>query len=112
MTQSFDARLFNVVIPSGSNVTRTISGAYEYSDATAITIQSPATLDALTFTIEISNDGTNFATLNTGTVDLTVPAAGKAIQYTDMLGARFFRIKASGNVSANREFLVSKQWTA
>jgi hypothetical protein len=112
MTQSFDARLFDIVIPSGSSVTRSISGAYEYSDAVAITIQSPATLDALTFTIEISNDGTNFATMSDGTNNIPVPAAGKAIQYTDMLGARAWRIKASGNVAADRTFLVSKQWTA
>jgi hypothetical protein len=112
MTQSFDARLFNVVIPSGSNVTRSISGAYEYSDAVAIVIQAPATLDALTFTIEVSNDGTNFATLTDGTNPLPMPGAGQAIQYTDILGSRAFRIKASSNVAADREFLVSKQWTA
>lgn len=112
MTQSFDARLFNVVIPSGSNVTRSISGAYEYSDAVAILIQAPATLDALSFSIEISNDGTNFATLTDGIVNIPVPGAGKAIQYTEILGSRFWRIKASGNVASDREFIVSKQWTA
>ena len=112
MTQSFDARLFDVVIPSGSNVTRSISGAYEYSDAVALVIQAPATLDALTFTIEVSNDGTNFATLFDGVANIPVPKAGQAIQYTEMLGSRFWRIKASGNVAADREFLVSKQWTA
>ena len=111
-TQSFDARLHDVVIPSGAAVTRSIFGTYEYSDATAIVIQSPATLDALTFTIETSNDGTNFATMSDGTNNIPVPAAGKAIQYTDMLGSKYFRIKASGNVAADRIFLVSKQWTS
>lgn len=112
MTQSFDARLHDVVIPSGSSVTRSISGAYEYSDAVAIVIQSPAALDALSFTIEVSNDGTNFVTLTDGFSNLPVPGAGKATQYTEMLGSRAFRIKASGNVAADRTFLVSKQWTA
>lgn len=112
MTQSFDARLHDVVIASGASATRSISGAYEYSDATAIVIQSPATLDALSFTIEISNDGTTWATLTDGTNPLPMPGAGQAMQYTDMLGARAFRIKASSNVAADRTFLVSKQWTA
>lgn len=110
MSQSFDARLHDVVISSGQTTTRAIFGPYEYSDATALVIQSPATLDALTFTLEISNDGTNWATLSDGTAPLPFPAAGNAIQYTDMLGSKYFRIKASGAVAADRTFLVSKQW--
>jgi hypothetical protein len=112
MTQSFDARLHDVVIASGASATRAISGAYEYSDAVAIVIQSPATLDALTFTLEVSNDGSTWATLSDGITDLTMPGAGKSKQFTEMLGSRFFRIKSSGNVAADRTFLVSKQWTA
>jgi hypothetical protein len=111
-TQSFDARLHDVVIPSGQSTTRAIFGTYEYSDATAIVIQAPATLDALTFTIEISNDGSTWATLNDGINNLPVPAAGKAIQYTEVLGSKYFRIKSSGNVAEDRTFLVSKQWTS
>jgi len=38
MSQSFDARLHDVVIASGASATRAIFGTYEYSDATAITI--------------------------------------------------------------------------
>jgi len=110
MSQSFDAPIHNVVIASGTNATRAIFGTYEYSDATAITIQSPATLDGLTFTIEISNDSSTWATLSDGLNDIPVPIAGKAAQYTDMLGSKYFRIKASGNVAADRTFLVSKQW--
>lgn len=111
MSMSFDARLHDVVIPAGSSATRAIFGTYEYSDATAIVIQSPAVLDALAFTIEISNDGTTWNTLTDGILPLPVPAAGQAMQYTDILGSKYFRIKASGNVAAARTFLVSKQWT-
>lgn len=117
-TQSFDARLHNTIIPSGQNASRAIVGYQEYSDAAQINIQSPATLDALTFTIEVSNDynaNTNtgtWAALNNGDIDIALPAAGKARPYTDILGYRAFRLKASGNVAANREFLISKQWTA
>lgn len=111
-TQSFDARIHDVVIPSGQNATRAIFGTYEYSDATAIVIQSPATLDALTFTIEVSADSSTWATLTDGTNPLPTPGASQAMQYTDMLGSKYFRIKASGNVAEDRTFLVSKQWTS
>ena len=111
-TQSFDALLHDVVIASGQSATRSIFGTYEYSDATAIVIQSPATLDALTFTIEVSSDASTWATLTDGTNPLPMPGAGQAMQYTDMLGAKYFRIKASGNVAEDRTFRVSKQWTS
>lgn len=112
MSQSFEAPLHNVVIASGQSATRAIFGPYEYSDATTIMIQSPAALDALSFTIEVSQDGTNWATLTDGFSNLPVPGAGKAAQYTDMLASKYFRIKASGNVAADRTFRVSKQWVA
>lgn len=112
MTSSFGAVIHDVIIPSGSNVSRAVQGVYEYHDASNITIQSPSALDALTFTIEVSQDGSVWATLSDGASDLPVPAASKAIQYTEILPHKFFRIKASGNVAADRIFLVSKQWTA
>lgn len=111
MTVSFVGTIGEVYIPSGSNATRAIVSDIECSDATAITIQSPTTLDALTFTIEVSQDGTTWATANDGTGDLPVPAASKAIQYVEMLSVRYWRIKASGNVAADRTFAVTKQWT-
>lgn len=110
MSQAFDAPIHSVSIASGQSATRAIFGPYEYSDATVIMIQSPATLDALTFTIEVSQDGTTWATLTDGTTNLPVPAAGKAAQYTDFLASKYFRIKASANVAAERVFRVSKQW--
>lgn len=111
MTQSFDARIWNVVISSGGTTTRSIHGVYEYSDATAIIIQSPATLDAGTYTIEVSNNGADWATLSDAGGDIGVPAAGKSRQYTEMLGSHSFRIKGP-TASADHAFLVSKQWTA
>lgn len=111
MTMSFDSRLHDVVISSGGTTTRSINGSYEYSDATAIIIQSPATLDAGTYTIEVSNDGSTWATLEDAGGNLGVPAATKARQYTEILGSRFFRIKGP-TAAADRTFIVSKQWTA
>jgi hypothetical protein len=112
MSQSFDAIIHDVVIATGTNATRAIFGTYEYSDATAIIIQAPATLDALIFTIEVSSDASTWATLTDGTSALPTPVAGTAMQYTDMLGSKYFRLKASGNVSADRIFRVSKQWVS
>jgi hypothetical protein len=111
MTQSFDARIFNVVIPSGGTTTRTIDGVYEFSDATSIFIQSPATLDAGTYTIQVSHNGVDFATLNDGAADIAPPAAGKGRQYIEMLGAKHFRISGP-TAAADRTFIVTKQWTA
>lgn len=112
MTQSFDAAINEVFIPAGQNATRWIYGAYEYNDATCIVIQSPSSLDAQTYTIETSFDGITGGTLNDGTNDIGPPATGKTRQYTEMLGARYWRIKSSGNAASNRIFLVSKQWTS
>ena len=112
MSTSFNASLQDVVIASGATTSRAVFSDYEYSDARYITIQSPATLDALTFTIEVSQDATTWATLATLSADLAVPAAGKAIQYIEMLSSKYFRIKASGAVAANRTFKVSKQWVS
>lgn len=112
MTASFPGMIHDVIIPSGSNATRAIQGVYEYSDASNIGIQSPAVLDELTFTIEVSADAATWATLTNGASALPVPDASEALQYIEMLPFKYWRIRASGNVAADRTFLVSKQWTA
>lgn len=111
MTQSFDGAIENVVILSGATTTRSIEGVDSYSDATAICIQSPAALDAGTYSIEVSRDGATWATLEDAGGDITVPAASKARQYTEIHGFKWFRIKGP-TAGADRTFLVSKQWTA
>ncbi len=68
-------------------------------------ILAPAVLDALTFTVEVSEKpGGTFRTLRSGGTDVTL-AAGKADVVT-ILTAGELRIKASGNVAANRAFDV------
>ena len=110
MTTSFDSRLWDVVILNTQTATRAINGNYEYSDATAINIQAPATLDAGTYVIQVRNDGVNWANLSDATGDILAPAAGKSRQYIEMLGAKEWRI--SGPTStADRTFIVNKQWT-
>ena len=111
MSQSFDAAIENVVILSGATTSRSIEGVDSYSDATSICIQSPATLDAGTYSIEVSRDASTWATLEDAGGDITVPAATKARQYTEIHGFKWFRIKGP-TAAADRTFLVSKQWTA
>ena len=112
-TQSFDALLHDTSIAAGQTTTRAIFGTYEYSDATAIVIQSPSSLPAVSFTIEVSPDSSAWATLTDGFSNLPVPGAGKAAQYTEMLGAKYFRLKASASVGETAvAFRISKQWTS
>lgn len=110
MSVHFNASLSDVTIASGGTTSRSVFSDYEYSDARFLSIQSPGTLDAATFTIEVSQDGITWATLATQAANVVVPAAGKAIQYTEMLSSKYFRIKASAAVGADRVFKVSKQW--
>jgi hypothetical protein len=111
MTQSFDARIHDVAISASGTATRAIKGVEEYSDATCINIQSPGTLDAGTYIIQTSFDGSTWATLNDGSADIGPPAAGKSRQYVEMLSFPFWRISGP-SAAALRTFLVSKQWTA
>lgn len=110
MSQSFQSSIADVVVLSGGTTSRAVSSASEYSDATAIHIQAPATIDAGTWTIETSFDGTTWATLNDGAADIGPPAAAKARQYIEMIGAVYWRIK-SPTTAADRTFKVHKQWT-
>lgn len=110
MSAHFNASLSDVTIASGGTTSRSVFSDYEYSDARFLTIQSPGTLDAITFTIEVSQDGTTWATLANQTANIVVPAAGKAIQYTEMLSSKYFRLKAASAVAADRAFKISKQW--
>ena len=112
MSANFYAALADVTVASGATESRAVYADYEYSDARYLTIYAPATLDAVTWTIEVSTDGTTWSTLNNGTSDIAPPAAGKARQYIEMLSSRYFRIKASSATAANRIFRVSKQWVA
>jgi len=88
-----------------------------YEDAEEIQLDAPAALDALTFTIEVTNDpdaaAPVFTTLQDGSppADVNPPAAGKSRSYASgLLGAGGFRIKASGAVAADRIFNATKQY--
>lgn len=110
MSASFNGNAPPLTIPSGASVSNALDFA-SYSDAASIILYAPATLDALTFTIEGSRDGITFMTLYDGAADIAPPPAGKCRQYIEMIGLNFFRIKASGNVAADRTWSVTKTWT-
>lgn len=111
MTSSFNGVIHEVTVANTGTSTRWIDANIEYADATQIHIQSPAVMDAGTWTIETSQDGVTGATLNNGTADIGPPAAGKSRSYTEMLGSKYFRIKTSVAVTSLHTFLVSKQFT-
>lgn len=110
-TQAFVSALADVVVLSGGTDSRNVVAYGESADASAICIQAPATL-AETCTLQVSFDGTTFAALSDGTVDIAPPLAGKARQYVELIGFPFWRIHAGSAVGADRTFKVWKQWTA
>ena len=111
MTTAFQATGgVSLTIPSGTAVSNSLNVQQTVYDAEAFWVMAPAALDALTFTWEASEDGTTWTTLQDSTAtDLKVPAAGHSIVYNGMItGMPFLRIKASGNVAADRVFRMHK----
>lgn len=101
----------DLVIAQTGTATRWVDTQAETSDAWKLLIIAPAALDAGTYTIQVSEDGsTSAGTLNTGSADVAVPAAGKAVSY-DNFAARYFRISGPAAASA-RTFKLRKLWNA
>jgi hypothetical protein len=62
----------NMIIASGSSVSNTIK---DFDDAYGLTVYSPGTLtDTITVEVEPSSSGTSFVTLQSGGIDVTLPA--------------------------------------
>lgn len=84
-----------------------------FGDAEAISISSPAVL-AETVQIQVDPGNGTFQTLvdSTGTA-ITVPAAAKSQLYNGIITAcANWRLHATGAVTADRDFLVSKAYRA
>ena len=101
MSKGFGNTFDDVTIAIGNTVSRVVSGALETADAVQITLQAPSSLEAGTYTFEVSNvynaDPANYAdadfvTLNDGSADIGPPAAGKGRSYTEMVGFHAWRI--------------------
>src|SRR4051812_38008323 len=110
----FMATLFPLTVATGATVSRSLDMRAEAYDAEAITVQAPASIDGKSYTWEVSLDGTNFATLeDTTETAIPVPAASKAIIYNGVFtGIRLLRLKASGAVSADVVFQLTKSCRA
>lgn len=103
----------DLTIPSGAAVSNVLNAKQHYEDAAAIVIQSPATLDALTFKIEVSIDGVTYVDYQEGATlaDVPMPAADNGIALDLLCAWPYFRLAASGNVAADRVFMVAKHFT-
>lgn len=93
----------DLVIESGQTVSSETLGESLLRYARGVTLFSPDTLPE-TVTIEVTDDGTNWVTLQSGAVDIELPA-GKATVVT-VLSSRGLRLVAGGAVGADRTFGV------
>lgn len=114
------AKLKDLVVPNGTSVSNIWLAREVYEDAESV-LMTCESADAATFTLEVTDDaepsigGTwrtfqilngatlaNFVVPNTATVAWGLPK--------DALGATGIRLKASGNVTADRTYGASKQY--
>lgn len=103
----------DAIISAGQANSQTMDWAKDFFDSEAISIEAPAALDVLTFTIQVSQDGTNWGDLqdSAGTAIGVPSAANAARTYNGIITAmKFWRIHGSGNVAADRNFKISKVW--
>jgi len=105
---NFVVTCFDLTILSAGTSTRWVDSTLETADAVRIGLTAPAALDAGTYTLEVSFDGSTAAgTINDGTNDVALPAAGKHCQY-DPFVAPYWRILGP-TAAANRVFKLTKQ---
>ena len=106
---------YQITIASGQNASGWSTAKIHHHDAAALVIYSPAVLDALTFTFEVvgTEDGVGLTRtlVDASGTDMSIPGAGKARWYAELASVGSWRIKASGNVAANRVFDVTKHFT-
>jgi hypothetical protein len=114
MTASFTEALPDASIAVGTNVSQIYEGIYTYGDGALLGIAGKSAQQSLTFTLEVSRDGTTFYTLQAGSTlaNLPVPAVNNAATYIEPLAWPYFRIKASGNASGSPvTFAMSRHMT-
>jgi hypothetical protein len=115
MSVSFADKIPDLVVAVGASVTQTVDNLIVAGDAAMIGIISPASVQALTSTFEVSVDGTTFVTLQAGATlaNIPVPAVSKAATYVELITWPYWRIKMSGNASGTTiVFQACRHWTA
>lgn len=102
--------LLALTIASSGTATRAVNVMDECEDALVLGIQSPATLDAGTYVLQVSHNGTTWAALQAGDplADIAVPGAGKATTNDVIPAFKYFRITGP-TAAADRTFIVTKQ---
>ena len=113
------AKLPDLVVPISTAVSNAILQE-QIDDAIALVIASPATLDALTFTLRVRRWGdTNYIAIQEGDIgvalaDVGLPAADTALTYDmrriGLSGFHSFRVNVSSTVAAERTFELTKLW--
>ena len=101
----------SLTIANGGTTSNVLKSREVYQDADTITLYAPAALDAVTFTIEGTDDpdavSPVWTTLYDGASDVVPPPAGKHSVYPCPT-FQGFRIKASVAVAADRTWRVTK----
>lgn len=82
-------------------------GDKELEDAVLVIIVSPGTLPEAV-QAQLSVDGSAFHVINDSGTPVAVPAADTAAIYYNIIGAPYFRLRATGAVAAERVFTVYK----
>lgn len=113
------AKCPDLKIPNGTSVSNIWKAREVYEDAEDLQLMADVVTDgALTYTVEITSDFEPTAagfwvTLQDAGADFAPPVAGKAKKLpTEALSATGIRIKASGNVTADRNWRAAKQYLA
>lgn len=121
MTVTANAKVGDFLIASGTSVSNIITAREGYEDAYFLGVTSIDMGDAATFTLEVTSDPNpvagsvwrTFQILNGATLaDFVIPNTStkgyglprEVVSFTGL------RIKASGNVSADRTLRLSKQY--
>lgn len=107
--------LSDLVIAVGQTISNVIDSRREYDDAVAILlVHNGSTLDANTYTIEVTAEDPQSATSKWGTLqeagtDVNPPGLGKARAF-DVTPWRGFRIKSSVAMVNEARWKVSKEF--
>lgn len=122
MARQACAKLKDLVIPNGTNVSNIWLAKEVYEDALSVLLTGESVTDAgITYTVEVTDDANPVAGSTWSTYQILNGAALANFVPTPTNGSGFnlpqgalastgIRIKASGNVTADRTFGASKQY--
>lgn len=104
----------DITIPNGQQFSPAINWDQLYSDAEAISVQSPVGMTE-TISYQTSFDGITWGDLvdSTATALKGPQAASQTLIYNGIITSiQYWRFKANGNVGADRTFKITKAYRA